>query len=141
MITKNSNFPEFFRFKSLYFALALNNQTYRNTLHTSCRKTVSNLLPKKRRKLITNKPIKDTTSLLSINKWLVDFSRLFNRRHNRRLSNLMKNNSLWLFLKSQSRLKMPSNSLPFSVLVSRHPDFSISSYQNLQVFYRFLFIL
>ncbi len=75
-MTEDGAHPEvLLALERLYLALAFNNKSYGNALHTSCRQCRLNLAPEQRRKREANEAVEHATCLLGINKIHIEMSR------------------------------------------------------------------
>ena len=61
------DFPELFRHESFNFALALNDQTHGDGLHTTCGQATGNLFPQQWRNHVAHNAVHKATRLLGVN--------------------------------------------------------------------------
>ena len=82
-----------FGFKSLYFFLALHNESHGHRLHSACRQGRLDFLPQHRRQLKAHYTVKHTARLLGVDTVYVYGPRIFYRMQNGRLGDFMKYNT------------------------------------------------
>ena len=110
------------RFEVDNLALALNQQSHRHTLHTTCRQTRLDLLPQHGRKLETHQTVQHATSLLSIDQIHIYGTRLLDCAEDRLLGNFVEHNTFGrLDGQTQHLREVPSDSLSLAVLIGSQP--------------------
>ncbi len=148
--------PVFFLLERFDFAFAFHNQAQGYGLHPSSGKTTANFIPKQRRNLIANQPVKHAPRLLRIYQVLINGAGMFERRLHRTFSNFIEGNALnagngvggFFFLlltffrmavAVQLKGQMRRNGLAFAVRVRRQIDRVHRTGQLLQLGQNFFF--
>ncbi len=121
---QRGNRPVLFAAKGLPLRFALTNQSHRHRLHSAHTEAASHLIPEQLTALIPDDTVQNTAGLLRIDQVHIDFTRRLQRAFDRRLGDLVEQHSedlsLLLFLLRLSKqllLKMPGDSLPFTIRV------------------------
>jgi hypothetical protein len=130
------------RLKCVDLGLALHNQTHRNGLHTTRRKSSPHLVPKQRRYLIANQPIQHASRLLGIHKVLIHIAGMIESFLHRLLGDLVEGHAPYLFLflgrRPQLKSKVIRDRLAFAIRVRRQKDFIRTGSRPLQLRYDLL---
>ena len=115
--------PVFNGNEALDLVFALNDDSCRNGLNSTCGKTALYVLPKKRRELVAHDSVKNSSCLLSIYNVHIDLTRLLYCRLNHALCDFVERYSHCLFKRNTKHVcKMPSNRLTLTVRVSCEED-------------------
>ena len=120
--------PVFIRNKRTDLALAFDDQSDRDGLHTPGAESTRDLLPKQRRDLVPHDAIEDPSRLLRIYSILVDRVRVVKRLIDLRLGDRGEDHTLRVLgIDFEFLRKMPRDRFPFAIKVGREPDFATGS--------------
>ena len=123
-------------------ALALNQQTHRNTLHAACRQTRLDLLPEYGRQLETYQAVQHATSLLRIDQIHIDSSRLLDCAEDCLFGDFVEYDTFGCIDGQIQHLgQVPSDSLSLAVLIGSQPHGLDAMRQLAQLGYHLFLIL
>ena len=110
------------RDESHALALAIDDETRRDRLHSSGREARHDLLPEHRRDLEPVEAVEDTTGLLGVDEALVDVAGLGERTLDRVLRDLVEDHAAHRDLRLQHLAEVPGDRLALAVLVRREQE-------------------
>ena len=99
--------------------LALHDQPHGHALHPARRQTGPDLLPQQLRDVVAVEPIENAARFLSPHEAFVDIARILQGLLDGRPSDLVKHQAVHRYLGFQQLIQMPTDGLPFTVLVRR----------------------
>ncbi len=113
--------------------LPLDDQAYRDALHTAGAETCLHLLPEHRRERVSVKTIENTAAFLRSNEVLVDVGWMSERLFHRIFGDLVKDDPTDWDFRLENLREMPADRLAFAVRVGRQQQFGGVLYSGLQM--------
>ena len=109
--------------EGLNLALALNDESHGDTLHSACRQRRLHLAPKHRRQLEAHQAVEHAACLLCVNEVHIDMARVLNGSENGRLCNLVEHDTIGLLLvETQHFAQVPRDGFSLAVFIACEPN-------------------